>query len=80
MEIFPPRALRVARAYLWSILIWVGFSPVLAGQDKVRLLERGQYTAYWNLLLVNGAWLLTAAFLTPPIFWLVRRYPLVKSA
>ncbi len=80
MEIFPPRVLRVARAYLWSILIWVGFSPVLAGQDKVRLLERGQYTAYWNLLLVNGAWLLTAALLTPPIFWLVRRYPLVKSA
>ena len=80
MEIFPPRVQGVARAYLWSILIWVGFSPVLAGQDKVRLLERGQYAAYWNLLLVNGAWLLTAALLTPPIFWLVRRYPLVKSA
>jgi len=80
MEILPPRVLGVARAYLWSILIWVGFSPVLAGQDKVRLLERGQYTAYWNLLLVNGAWLLTAALLTPPIFWIVRRYPLLTSA
>lgn len=70
----------VGLAYLWSILIWVGFSPVLAGQDKVRLLERGQYTAYWNLLLVNGAWLLTAGLLTPPIFSLVRRYPITKQA
>jgi hypothetical protein len=61
-------------------LIWVGFAPVMAGQDKVRLLERGQYIAYWTLLLVNGAWCLTAALLTPPIFSIVRRYPIAKKA
>ena len=68
-----------ALAYLWSILFWVAFSPVLAGQDKVRLLERGQHTAFWVLLLANGSWLLTAALLTPPIFSIVRRYPIAKS-
>ena len=53
---------------------------MLAGQDKVRLLERGIDTPYWTILLVNGAWCFTAALLTPPIFLLVRRYPIAKSA
>lgn len=80
METFPKRALRVARSYLWSILIWVGFAPVMAGQEKVRLLEGGVYTAYWKILLVAGAWCLTAALLTPPIFSIVHRYPIGKQA
>lgn len=70
---------RIARAYLWSIAAWMAFAPLLAGQDKVRLLERGQDTSYWILMLVNAAWLMTAAILTPPIFWLVSRYPLPKA-
>lgn len=73
------RLLRIARAYLWSIAAWMTFAPLLAGQDKVRLLERGQDTNYWVLILVHGAWLMTAAILTPPIFWLVSRYPIPKS-
>jgi hypothetical protein len=80
VEIWPQKIRRIARSYLWAILIWVGFAPVMAGQDKVRLLERGQYTAYWNLLLANGAWCLSAALLTPPIFSIVRRYPITKQA
>jgi two-component system, LytTR family, sensor kinase len=79
METWKARVRRAARAYFWSILIWVGFSPVLAGQDEMRLLERGQYANYWNLLLANGAWLLTAALLTPPIFYIVHRFPVVKQ-
>ncbi len=71
---------RIALSYLWSILIWLGFSLVMAGEDKVRLAERGLYTAYWSLLLVNGAWCLTAALLTPPLFSIVRRYPVAKRA
>ncbi len=71
---------RVALSYLWSILIWLGFSLVMAGGDKVRLAERGLYTAYWILLLVNGAWCLTAALLTPPLFSIVRRYPVSRGA
>lgn len=78
MGFVPRRLSRIAVSYFWSILIWVGFSPVMAGQDKIRLLERGLYTAYWVLLVVNGAWLLTAALLTPPLFALVHRYPIIK--
>jgi two-component system, LytTR family, sensor kinase len=73
------KALNIARAYVWSILIWVAFSPVMAGQEKVRLMERGLYTSYWKLLLLNGAWCLTAALLTPPIFFIVRRHPISKE-
>ncbi len=71
---------RIALSYLWSILIWLALSLVLAGEDKVRLLERGLYTAYWKLLLVNGAWCLTAALLTPPLFSIVHRHPITRQA
>src|SRR5258708_1269958 len=79
MESWSQKGRRIALSYLWSVLIWVGFAPVMAGQDKVRLLERGQYTAYWTLLLANGAWCLSAALLTPTIFSIVRRYPITKK-
>jgi two-component system, LytTR family, sensor kinase len=79
MAVSSHKIVKIAWSYCWSILIWLGFSPVLAGQDKVRLLERGLYTDYWVLLLVNGAWLLAAALLTPPIFSIVRRYPIAKA-
>jgi len=49
---------------------------VAAGEDKVSLLDRGLYLPYWMLLLASGAWLFTAALLTPPIFSIVRRYPI----
>jgi len=74
------KASKVGQAYLWSILIWLGFSPLYAAEDKVRLLERGVDTAYWMLLMGNGVWLLTAALLTPPIFAIVRRYPVGKPS
>jgi hypothetical protein len=80
VKVWSQEVRNLAVSYLWSILIWVGFAPVMAGQDKVRLLERGQYTAYWTLLLANGAWCLTTALLTPPIFSIVRRYPITKQA
>jgi two-component system, LytTR family, sensor kinase len=72
------KAPKIVVLYFWSAFIWLAFSPVMAGQEKVRLLERGLYTAYWKLLLVNGAWCLTSALLTPPMFSVVRRYPIAK--
>src|SRR6266852_9351573 len=78
MGILPQKALRVARAYLWSILIWLGLASLGAGQDKIRLWERGLYNTYGVLLLVNGAWALSAALLTPPVFAIVHWYPLTK--
>src|SRR5215469_13959356 len=69
-------AWRIARAYLWSILIWLSLSPMNAGEDTVTLLDQGLFIPYWILLLANCAWMMTAALLTPPIFAIVRRYPI----
>ena len=69
---------RVAFAYLWSILFWMGLASLAAGEDKLRFLERGLRTSYWTALLVEGGLLLSAALLTPPIFAIVHRYPITK--
>ena len=79
MEVVSQSASRIARSYLWSVLIWMSLAPVAAGEDTVGLLDRGLHVAYWILLLIDGAWHLTAALLTPPLFSIVRRYPIVHS-
>jgi hypothetical protein len=76
MEGVSQNASRIARSYLWSILIWMSLAPVDAWEDRVGLLDRGLSGPFWTLLLVNGAWLMTAALLTPPLFSIVRRYPI----
>jgi two-component system LytT family sensor kinase len=80
VEVAWRRVSQITLSYLWSILIWVAFAPVMAGQEKFRLLDRGLYTAYWNCLLLTGAWCVTAALLTPPIFSIVRRWPIARLA
>src|SRR5215813_1737460 len=67
-----------AKAYFWSIAAWGGFAPVLAAQDKVRSMAAGINVHYGSMVLVNGAWLLTAGLLSPPLFAIVRRYPVAK--
>ncbi len=79
MEVVSQSASRIARSYLWSILIWLSLAPVAAGEESFTLLDRGLYVPFWILLLLSGAWLLTAALLTPPLFSIVRRYPIVHS-
>jgi two-component system, LytTR family, sensor kinase len=78
MEAVSQSASRIARSYLWSLLIWLSLAPLGAAEDRVGYLDRGLYVSYWILLLANGAWLMTAALLTPPIFALVRRYPIAE--
>ena len=78
MEPNSQKVSRVAFAYLWSILFWMGLALLAAGEDKVRIWERGLHTSYWTALLVDGAFLLTAALLTPPVFAVVHRYPISK--
>jgi two-component system, LytTR family, sensor kinase len=78
MEAVSQSASRIARSYLWSILIWLSLAPVAAGEDRVSLLDTGLYMPFWMLLLNSGAWMITAALLTPPIFAVVRRYPIVE--
>src|SRR5215469_2531483 len=72
MEAKSHSASRVARSYLWSILIWMSLAPVDAAQNTITF-----HDPYWVQLLADGAWLLTAALLTPPLFSAVRRYPIV---
>lgn len=78
MEPHSQKVSRVAFAYLWSILFWMGLAFLAAGEDKVRIWERGLHTSYWTALLVDGAFLLSAALLTPPVFAIVHRYPITK--
>lgn len=70
--------LRIARAYLWSTLIWLSLAPVSAGQDIITI-PGGVPVPFLIMLLIDGAWLLTAAILTPPLFSIVRRYPIVHN-
>ena len=78
MEVLARRTLKIARAYLWSILFWMSLAFLAAGQDKVRIWERGLHTSYWTALLVDGGFLMSAALLTPPVFAIVHRYPITK--
>jgi two-component system, LytTR family, sensor kinase len=78
MDDLPRGIKKWARAYFWSITAWGGFAPVLAAQDKVRSLAAGLHVNYWSMLLVNGAWLFTAGILSPPLFAIVRRFPVAK--
>lgn len=68
----------IAWAYLWSILFWMGLAFLGAGENKVLWWDRGIHTSYWTALLLNGAFLLSAALLTPPLFVIVHRYPITK--
>jgi two-component sensor histidine kinase len=78
MELDSQRVSRVAFAYLWSILFWMGLAFLAAGEDKLHFLEKKLHTSYWTALLVEGGFLLCAALLTPPIFAIVHRYPITK--
>jgi hypothetical protein len=57
-------------------LIWLSLAPLAAGEDAVGLQDQGLYVPFWILLRGAGAWMTTAALLTPPLFAIVRRYPI----
>jgi len=80
MEISAPAIRRVAKAYLWSIAAWLSFAPVMAGQQEVLQAQQGSRVDFWHLLVVMGGWNLTSALLTPPMFAIVRRYPINRHA
>ena len=78
MEVAWRKPSTIAWAYLWSISFWMGLAFLAAGEDKVRLRERGLHTSYWTALLVEGTFLLSTALMTPPVFAIVHRYPIAK--
>src|SRR5260221_12404380 len=79
MEPDSQKVSRVAFAYLWSILFWMGLASLAAGEDKVHFWERRLHTSYWTALLFEGGFLMSAALVTPPIFAIVQRYPITKT-
>ncbi len=75
-----PQVRKVARAYLWSLVFWLGFAPMLATQHHVRIMEEGRQSPnFTQNLMIDVAWCLTFAILTPPIFLLGHRYPITKD-
>jgi len=78
MEVLWQKASKIGRAYLWSILLWAWFGPLMAAQEKMRALADATDVPFSTLLLIAGAWCMTAALLTPPVFYFVRRYPITR--
>jgi two-component system, LytTR family, sensor kinase len=78
MQISWQEAGRIGRAYLWSILLWEWFAPLMAAQEKMRALADGTDIPFSKLLAIAGAWCMTAALLAPPVFYMVRRYPIAR--
>lgn len=65
---------KIARAYMWSFLIWGVYGPIMAAQNVVLY-----HANFWKLLLVALAWCITSATLTPPMFYIIRRYPISRQ-
>jgi two-component system, LytTR family, sensor kinase len=78
MEALWGRASKIGQAYLWSILLWAGFAPLMAAQNTIINNEDGLNIAFWKLLLIAMAWTMTAALLAPPLFAIVRRFPISR--
>lgn len=72
-------ASNTVRSYIWSLSIWLSLAPISAGQDTLFMRDQGSYIPFRIMLLLDGAWLVTAAILTPPLFSIVRRYPVVHG-
>src|SRR5438874_8450781 len=58
----------------------MSFAAMMAWEDCVRVLQRGGHPDYWRFLLVEGGACMTFALLTPPLFSIVRRYPVTSES
>lgn len=70
----PSKVRRVVYAYLLSIGIWGGFSLLTAWQYRIFDQELNIHSSLLDMLLLAEARGLSFALLTPPIFYLIRRY------
>jgi len=70
---------QAALAYGWSLGFWLAFSPLMAAESWVRLRQRGVHADFWTMVVVNSAWAVTFALLTPPIFFIVRKHPVTRQ-
>jgi two-component system, LytTR family, sensor kinase len=79
MENRSPLWRQAAIAYACSLGFWLAFSPLMAAESKIRLGQRGVHADFWTMVVVNSAWCVTFALLTPPIFFIVRKYPVTRQ-
>ena len=78
MPITGRKASEIARGYLWSLMIWAGFAPIMAAEEAMKQQPDGTYLSFWTVLLIACAWCVTGALLSPPVFYFVQRYPMVR--
>lgn len=71
---------RIVLPYFWSIGFWLAFSILMSLQQEFNNGRRSNSRIdYWTLLLVMATRYLSCAPLTPPIFYLVRRFAINRS-
>ncbi len=73
------RLRKIALSFFWAIAFWMSFALMMAWEDRIRVLQRGARPYFWRYLLVEGGVCLTFALLTPAIFFIVRRYPIIRQ-
>jgi two-component system, LytTR family, sensor kinase len=73
------QARTLLRGYALSIAFWLPLSLLVGSQTYIMDRREGLHVALRELLLAFGARGLTVAILTPPIFYLVSRWPLTSA-
>jgi two-component system, LytTR family, sensor kinase len=74
------QACNLARSYALSIAFWLPLSLLVGSQTYIMDRREGLPVVLPELLLAWGARYLTVAILTPPVFYLVNRWPLRAAA
>ena len=65
--------------YLLSFGVWLVLALLIAAEDEVRIVQRHLGTPFWKILMVGGAVCFAFAAITPPVFYLVRKYPVTRK-
>ena len=68
------RLRRTAKAYLVSLAIWCALSLLTGWQYRIFDKQLSIHSTLWDMILLAESRGLAYALLTPPIFYLVRRY------
>jgi two-component system, LytTR family, sensor kinase len=76
---FTRQARTLLQSYALSIAFWLPLSLLVGSQTYIMDRREGLHVALRELLLAFGARYLTVAILTPPIFYLVGRWPLTPA-
>jgi two-component system, LytTR family, sensor kinase len=79
MSSFRLQARDLARSYALSVAFWIPLSVLVGWQTYIMARKEGLPVHLRELLLTYGARYLTVAILTPPVFYLVSRWPLTTA-